>query len=122
MHLSKRSFLLTIILLLAPHARAELPLIRLDRITPLGGQAGGEVVIDVAGRDLEDAKALHFDHPGLKAQWLKEKQFKITIAADTPPGSYEVRAVGRFGISGARLFGVQRGLTEIAEKEKNDEP
>ena len=34
--------------------------------------------------DLDDAKTLHFDHPGLKAQWLKDRQFKISIAADTP--------------------------------------
>jgi hypothetical protein len=103
-------------------AHAQLPLIRLDRITPLGGQAGADVVLDIAGRDLDDAKTLHFDHPGLKATWLKDRQFKVTIAADTPPGTYEVRAVGRFGISGARLFAVQRGLTEVAEKEPNDDP
>jgi hypothetical protein len=102
--------------------RAELPLIRLDRITPLGGLAGADVILDIAGRDLEDAKTLHFDHPGLKATLLKDRQFKVAIAADVPPGTYEVRAVGRFGISGARLFSVQRGLTEAAEKEPNDEP
>ncbi len=103
-------------------ARAELPLIRLDRITPLGGLAGSDVTLDIAGRDLDDAKTLHFDHPGFKATWLKDRQFKVAISADVPPGTYEVRAVGRFGISGARLFAVQRGLTEVAEKEPNDDP
>src|SRR4051812_13475868 len=86
--------------------RAELPLIRLDRILPLGGLAGSEVTLEIAGRDLEDAKTLHFDHPGFKAQWLKANQFKVTIAAEVPPGTYEVRAVGKFGISGVRLFAV----------------
>jgi hypothetical protein len=103
-------------------ARGELPLIRLDRILPLGGSAGGEVVLDIAGRDLEDAKALHFDHPGLTAQWMKEKQFKVKIAADVPAGTYEVRVVGRFGISAARIFAVSRGLTEVKEVEPNDSP
>ncbi|MBI1831360.1 MAG: PPC domain-containing protein [Planctomycetes bacterium] len=101
---------------------AELPLIRLDRITPLGGLAGSDVTLEIAGRDLEDAKTLHFDHPGLKATWLKDRYFKLSIAADVPAGTYEVRAVGRFGISGARLFSVQRGLIEVDEKEPNDEP
>jgi hypothetical protein len=109
-------------LALKASVHAQLPLIRLDRVTPLGGLAGADVTLDIAGRDFEDATTLHFDHPGFKAQWLKDKQFKVTIAADTPPGTYEIRAVGKFGISGARLFFVQRGLTEIAEKEPNDEP
>lgn len=38
-----------------------------------------------------------------------------------PPGTYEVRVIGRFGISGARLFAVQRGLSEVAEKGPNDD-
>jgi Bacterial pre-peptidase C-terminal domain len=114
---------LSLLLILLPtSAFGQLPLIRLDRITPLGGQAGADVTLDIAGRDLEDAKTLHFDHPGLKATWLKDRQFKITIAADVPSGTYEVRVVGRFGISGVRLFSVQRGLTEVAEKEPNDDP
>src|SRR6267378_4014511 len=108
-----REFVVTLVVVvgaLAPvSVHAQLPLIRLDRITPLGGLADADVTLDIAGRDLEDAKTLHFDHPGLKAAWLKDRQFKVTIAADVPPGTYEVRAVGRFGISGARLFAVQRG-------------
>lgn len=106
---------------LALPLQAQLPLIRLDRIAPLGGQAGSEVTLEITGRDLDDAKTLHFDHPGLKATHLKDRQFKVAIAADVPPGTHELRAVGRFGISGARLFAVQRGLTEVAEKEPNDD-
>ena len=118
-----RVFLLVLILIgsITSSAHAELPLIRLDRITPLGGLAGSDVTLEIAGRDLDDAKTLHIDHPGLKATWLNANQFKLTIAADVPSGTYEVRAVGRFGISGARLFAVQRGLTEVAEKEPNDD-
>jgi hypothetical protein len=101
---------------------AELPLIRLDRIFPLGGQAGSEVTVEINGRDLDEAKELHFDHPGFKATWLKANQFKIAIAADTPPGSHELRVVGKYGISGARLFSVSRDLAEVLEKEPNDSP
>src|ERR1700674_1786457 len=90
--------------LVVSSARAELPLIRLDRIFPLGGQAGSEVQLDIGGKDFEEVKAFHFDHPGLKATFLKPNQFKVAIAADIPSGTYEVRAVGKYGISGAQIF------------------
>jgi hypothetical protein len=103
-------------------ARAELPHVRLDRIFPLGGQAGSEVLLEIHGRDLDEVKTLHFDHPGLKAAFVKPNQFRLTVAADMPPGTHEVRAVGRYGISAAQLFEVGRGLTEVREKEPNDSP
>jgi hypothetical protein len=102
--------------------RAELPLIRLDRVFPLGGQAGSEVLLEIGGRDLDEVKALHFDHAGLKATLQKPNRFKVAIAADIPAGTYEVRAVGKYGISGAQIFQVSRGLTEVHEKEPNDSP
>src|SRR6516225_2069926 len=111
-----------LILVVADASRAELPLIRLDRIFPLGGQAGSEVLLEISGKDFEDVKTLRFDHPSVKAVPVKGNQFKVTIAADVPSGTYEVRAVGRFGISGAQIFQVSRGLTEVLEKEPNDNP
>jgi hypothetical protein len=110
------------ILLVAGAARAQLPHIRLDRIFPLGGAAGSEVTLEIAGKDLDDVKALHFDHPGFKGEPVKPNQFRVTIAADVPAGSYDVRAVGKYGISGGRLFAVSHGLTEVAEVEPNDTP
>src|SRR5437660_769777 len=106
--------------ILCGQMRAELPQVRLDRIFPLGGRAGSDVSLEIAGRDLDDVKSLHFDHPGLRAEFLKPNQFRVTVAADTPPGTYEVRAVGKYGISGARLFAVNRGLEEVTEARGND--
>lgn len=121
MTLTQPLALVAVVLILSP-THAELPLIRLDRIFPLGGQAGSEVVLEIAGKDLEEVKTLHFDHPGFKAELLKPNQFRVTIAADMPLGTHDVRAVGKFGISGARLFAVSRGLTEVKEVEPNDTP
>jgi hypothetical protein len=105
---------------LCGESSAELPHIRLDRIFPLGGQAGSEITLEIAGKDLDDVKTLRFDHAGFKAAHITDKQFKVTIAPDVPPGTYEIRAIGKYGISGAQLFEVSRGLTELAEKEPND--
>lgn len=113
---------LSVILLLAIGSRADadLPLARLDRIFPLGGSAGSEVPVTLTGRDLDDVKTLHFDHPGLSATLTKPNEFTVKIAADVPAGTYELRAVGTYGISGSRLFAVSRGLTDVLEKEPND--
>jgi hypothetical protein len=103
-------------------AVANLPFIGLDRIFPLGGAAGSQVVVDLYGRDLDDVQRLHFDDPGLKAELVKPNQFRITIAAGVPAGTRELRAVGKYGISAPRLFTVSRGLTEVREVEPNDAP
>jgi len=97
-------------------ARADLPAVRFDRLTPLGGAAGTTVDLEIAGADLEGVESLLFDHPGLKATFVKERQFRLTIAADVPPGTYDVRLVGRFGVSNPRLFSVSHGLTDVAKK------
>ena len=115
-------FLAGVLGLFAGQARAQLPQPRLDRVFPLGGEAGSTVTLDIAGANLDDAKSLLFDHPGLKATLVKPNQFRVTIAPDVPPGTYEVRAVGRYGISAVQLFEVGRRLTEVAEVEPNDSP
>jgi hypothetical protein len=103
-------------LLAAVPARADLPTVRFDRLTPLGGAAGTTVDLEVAGADLEGVVSLLFDHPGLKASFVKEHHFHLTIAADVPPATYDVRLVGRFGVSNPRLFAVSHGLADVAQK------
>jgi len=81
----------------------ELPVIRLDSIFPPGGKAGTEVDAAITGADLEDAKALHFSHPGITAM-PKDKRFLVKIAPDVPPGIYDARVSGLLGISAPRAF------------------
>jgi hypothetical protein len=99
-----------------------LPQPHLDRIFPLGGQAGTEVMLELTGRDLDEVNRLHCDHPGLKAQLVKLNQFRLSIAADTPPGTHDIRAVGKYGLSNGRLFTVSRGLKEITKAQAGSEP
>ncbi len=101
--------------------RAELPLIRFDRLSPIGAAASSTMEVEVLGGEIEDVKSLLFDHPGLKAEFVKERFFKVSIAADVPAGTYDVRLVGRFGVSNPRLFQVSHGLTDVEEKESNNE-
>jgi hypothetical protein len=112
----KLSTVLLSCLLLAAPAHADLPAVRFDRLTPLGGAAGSTADLEIVGADLEGVESLLFDHPGFKATFVKERQFRLNIAADVPPGTYDVRLVGRFGVSNPRLFSVSHGLTDVAQK------
>jgi hypothetical protein len=96
-----------------------LPEPRLDRIFPLGGKAGSTLTLAIGGSNLNDVKTLLFDHPGLTATFVKENEFRLTIAADTPPGTHEVHAIGKYGLSASRLFSVSRGLTEVMRDGEN---
>src|SRR5579872_2245341 len=117
-----RCFSFLTLLLLATTARADLPSPRFDRLTPLGAAAGSSVELEVVGADIEEANKLFFDHPGIKAEQVKDRKFKVTIAADVPPGTYDARLVGKYGVTNPRLFAVSRGLTDIVEKKPNFEP
>ena len=104
-------------------ARAELPSIRFDRIAPLGATSGTTVEVEIAGAEIEEVKTLWFDHPGLSAEPVKDKErwFNVSIASDVPQGTYDVRLVGRWGISNPRLFAVSHGLQNVAETEPNND-
>jgi hypothetical protein len=120
------------ILALSDAAEAQLPAARLATIFPPGGRQGNAVEVTIGGTDLDGAGELIFSHPGITAvekttppgpfddgPRLLAGQFTVTIAADVPPGIYEVRAAGRFGITNSRAF-VVSNLSEAVEAEPNN--
>lgn len=115
-------YVLVALVLSASAVHAELPSPRFDRLAPLGAEAGSTIEVEAVGSDLEDANTLIFDHPGIKAEHIKDRRFKVSVAANVPPGTYDARLVGKWGITNPRLFAVSKGVAEVAEKEPNDEP
>jgi len=116
----------------APHvSQAQLPQARLASFHPAGGQAGQPVEVTVAGTDLDEATGLVFNHPGItaapKTQMVDGKPqpianvFAITIAGDVPPGVYDLRVKGLFGLSNPRTFTVV-DRKSVAEIEPNNTP
>ncbi len=109
---------------------AQLPQARLFSVFPPGVQAGASVDVTLSnGTDLDESTNLITNHPGIKAI-LKVTEangvktpvantFVITADANVPPGIYEVRSQGRFGVSNPRSF-VVGGMKEIAEIEPNN--
>lgn len=87
---------------------AEMPVFRLDTVFPPSARLGTELEVAITGADGLDGKELLFSHPGLSAEWKEKDRFKVKVAADVPPGVYEVRASGTLGISNPRSFLVGR--------------
>lgn len=120
------------VLLAAPlAASAQLPQVRLNALVPAGGQVGTTVDVKVAaGEELEEIDRLLFNHDGLHAvqktaevdgeQQPVENEFVVTIEKNVPPGLYEVRVAGLFGVSNPRTFVVGR-RKELLETEPNDQ-
>jgi len=102
-----------------PSARGEFPRPRLAAVHPPGGRQGTTVEVALAGADLDDVGRLVFSHPGITAGPVVQPagefdpeprpapgKMLVTIAADVPPGVYDVFAAGRFGVSNPRGFAV----------------
>jgi hypothetical protein len=105
-------------------ASGQLPAPYIDQIYPLGGKAGSTVELEINGNHLEEGNTLQCDHPGITGAAIegKKDRYNLTIASDVLPGIYDLRVVGRFGISGARSFQVSQALTEVTKAEPNDSP
>ncbi len=122
-----------------------LPSPRVQNVFPNGAKAGTNVEVTVTGFDVEDPEKLLFAHPGLKGEYLAPPKdptpdpkdpkkmipppkvnpagphkFKVTAAANVPPGVYDLRFVGKWGVSNPRAF-VIGDLIEANEKESNND-
>ncbi len=105
-------------------------------------------VITVTGTDLDEPEKLLFSHPGITSEYIEpeqpeaksppdpktkkkdnpkgkggqrpQHQFRVKIDSAVPPGTYDVRVVGQWGVSNPRAF-VVGSLPEIFEKEPNND-
>ncbi len=105
---------------------AQLPVVRLFTVFPPGGKVGSEVQVALTGVDLDEANQLHFSTVGISAKQKvgtngvpEPNNFLVTIASNVPPGVYEARVVGRFGISNPRSFVVSDLAEAIAPATNN---
>ncbi|MFG0333679.1 MAG: hypothetical protein ACF8TS_09985, partial [Maioricimonas sp. JB049] len=111
---------------------AQLPQTRLYSISPPGAQLGTSVEVRIlAGDDLEEISALHFNHPGITAEPKMQevngqpqpvdRTFVVNVAPDVPPGMYDIRASGLWGTSNPRRF-VVGALPDVIDAETTNTP
>ncbi len=116
-------------------ADAQLPVPQLHGVFPPGIKQGATLDVELEGKNLDIPKTLYFSHKGLTAELLPEPKpatppkpdakpatpkFRITAKADVPPGDYDVRFVGKLGLSNPRTFTVS-DFAELTETEPNSE-
>ena len=111
---------------LALPVQAQLPQARLTSIFPNGGRQGADVELTVVGTDLDELGQVAFSHAGITSKpklgangQPEANKVLVHIAASVPPGVYEARVTGRFGISNPRGFAVGT-LPEINKPSTNN--
>lgn len=116
------------LLLVATTAHAQLPVIALRSLSQSFFAPGGEYEIGIAeGANTEEVRQLVCSHPGISATLLTDPakpfaksgserfgKFRLVISPDVPEGRYEVRAVGRFGISNPRSIVIGNDIRLVA--------
>jgi hypothetical protein len=123
---------LFIVFLLAPVcgiAHGQLPVIGLRSLSQSFFSPGGSYEVSITeGDHTEEVVDLVFSHPGFNADILRRKprppsaidtrrygHFAVSLSPQTPPGRYEVRVMGRFGLSNPRSILVERDLRFLTE-------
>lgn len=118
-------------------ADAQLPIPRLYGVFPCGVKQGASVDVEYVGDNLDVPKTFYFSHKGISAVFMPEvkavpaakdkpeikaapAKFKVTAKPDVPPGDYDIRFVGKLGISNPRTFTVS-DCAEFNEVEPNNE-
>jgi hypothetical protein len=99
--------------------------------------------VSVSGIDLDEPEKLIFSHPGITAEYVGSSdkapnspsmgkkrgnagangalaKFSVKVDPSVPPGIYDVRLVGKWGVSNPRAFAIGN-LPEVNEKEPNND-
>ena len=102
----------------------QLPIPQLRNVFPCGARQGTSVEVEVGGTNLDEAKKLYFSNPGITGELISDPakppaRFKVTVAPDVAVGDYDIRVIGKLGISNPRAFAVG-DMPEVNETEPND--
>lgn len=104
-------------LLLASTALFAQAQLRLHTVSPAGGKVGSTLNVSVTGEKLDELKGLQFSHRGIAGEKSGSNTFKVIIEKDVPPGTYDMRVLGKSGASNPRAFAV--GVLDEVAKVKN---
>jgi len=85
-------------------SQATFPTPSLTGISPLGSKAGTALELTLRGTDLDAPTAILLNERSIPAKSTKPNVLSITLPADLKPALYDLRFVGRYGVSNPRAF------------------
>ena len=109
------SLVLTIVCLLLAPAVLEAQV--LERVFPMGAEAGKTTDIELSGSGLKNVKSLHTHAPGVTFKKISDTKYQAIVPAGTPGGLYDLRFLSASGISSPRAFQISK-RREILEQRK----
>ncbi len=80
--------------------------------------------VEIGGANLDETTKLYFSNPGITAELISDPakppaRFKVAVDAKVKVGDYDVRSIGKLGISNPRTFSVS-DCAEVNETDPND--
>ncbi|WP_395749124.1 hypothetical protein [Prosthecobacter sp.] len=102
-------------------SQATFPTPALTSIFPLGGKPGEALEITLRGSDLDGPQSVLLNERSVPIKSLKPNLFSIALPADLKPALYDLRFVGRYGVSNPRVFEVST-LESVTSSGANAKP
>ncbi|OYW30290.1 MAG: hypothetical protein B7Z47_03740, partial [Chthoniobacter sp. 12-60-6] len=102
-------------------SQATFPSPTLTSISPLGAKPGETIELTLRGPDHDGPQSVLLNERAIPIKSLKPNLFSIALPADLKPASYDLRFVGRYGVSNPRVFEIST-LESIASPGTNGTP
>lgn len=102
-------------------SQATFPSPVLTSIYPLGGRPGETLELTLRGSDLDGPQSVLLNDRSIPVKALKPNLFSIALPADLKPAVYDLRFLGRYGVSNPRVFEVSP-LDSITSSGSNAKP
>lgn len=98
------TFLIALALTTSAFSQATFPTPVLTGIAPLGSKAGTTVELTLRGTDLDAPIAILLNERSIPVKSPKPNVVSLALPADLKPALYDLRFVGRYGVSNPRVF------------------
>lgn len=98
------TFLISLAFTASAFSQATFPTPALTGIAPLGSKAGTTVELTLRGTDLDAPIAVLLSERSIPVKSPKPNVVSLALPADLKPALYDLRFVGRYGVSNPRVF------------------